>query len=68
MSRCERLEICPMFSVMSDSTDARTMKYCRGEWRKCARHIALQALGPADTPRDLLPDDHKRLHQMMVQA
>lgn len=68
MTRCERLEICPAFSRMSDSPDKRMRAYCHGDYRKCARHIALQSLGPAEIPRDLSPDDHRRLRQLMAQA
>jgi hypothetical protein len=68
MSRCERMEICPVFDVMTDRTDKRMLKYCRGEYRKCARRIALQTIGPADTPRDLYPDDHRRLQELTVAA
>lgn len=59
MPACERLATCIFFQDrMADmplKASALKERYCRGDFRACARHRVLMALGPGHVPDDLFP-------------
>jgi GAF domain-containing protein len=58
---CERTARCPFFNerMANFPESARALKsiYCSGDKTKCARYRVAAALGPAEVPPDLYPDD-----------
>jgi hypothetical protein len=56
---CECLEKCPFFNDkmadMPSMSDLLKDRYCRGEWRSCARYRVFEVVGRESVPPDLYP-------------
>jgi hypothetical protein len=46
---------------MPSLSDMLRSKYCRDDFKTCARFIARERLGPGKVPADLFPGDHAKL-------
>lgn len=72
MSECERLEACTFFSERMSDMPAMSFvfreRYCRGDWKVCARHRVVERLGAEAVPPDLYPNQSDKadrlLHEM----
>jgi hypothetical protein len=61
---CELIHTCLFFNdkMAEESGEASLLKvrYCMGDFRKCARYLVYEVLGPEDRHEDLLPDQRTR--------
>jgi len=65
--KCEKLTTCPFFNNkmnhMPRYSQSLKEKYCRKNWRQCARHIVYLHQGAA--PLTLFPDDLKEARSII---
>ena len=65
MTGCKYSEECPLFDVAfpdkPNISEIYRDKYCKGDWRACARFEVARKLGPGKVPGDLFPNQHRRL-------
>lgn len=58
---CELISTCPFFNermkVRSEILTLYRIRYCRGQHTECARYLVYAALGRAEVPADLYPND-----------
>ena len=70
MPDCELLQGCPFFQDQMKGLDSiKDMfkkKYCRGDFSDCARYIVFKALGRANVPADLIPNQVNRAKQVIA--
>lgn len=61
MPKCPEAERCDFFnerlSQMPSTAALFRERYCAGDSRTCARHMALEVLGSGNVPTDLFPDE-----------
>ena len=70
MSDCTHLEKCPFFNdrmqSMPATADMNKRRYCRGDFRNCARFRVSQALGKEKVPGDLFPNQSDRASEIIA--
>jgi hypothetical protein len=68
MPECSMIPNCPFFQGdvpgLPRISDYLISTYCMGDYRFCARHIALAELGPDGVPQDILPHETNRIKKM----
>jgi hypothetical protein len=71
MPDCKYLKKCPFFNDMLRNmpTASDTIKriYCRWSYKKCARFMVAETLGPKNIPQDLFPGDSHRADIVLLQ-
>lgn len=61
---CERFGSCDFIRSytlqLPRMAEVLSRRYCKGNWRACARHMVAESLGAASVPGDLFPTSHER--------
>lgn len=69
MADCEMIEKCLFFNdKMADKPGTAEMtkkRYCRGDFKSCARYMVCKALGRDKVPTDLYPGQKDRALAML---
>jgi len=69
MAECEFLKTCPFFNTrmaqMPMMAEIYKDKYCKGDFRSCARQIVAQQLGRENIPEDLYPNQLGRAQELI---
>ena len=70
MADCEVLTKCPFFSgkleKMPSTAELLKKRYCRDEYRSCARWMVRAAIGGDKVPGDLFPNQNERVARLIV--
>lgn len=71
MNACSRLEACPFFNDKMENMPAMAeiykSRYCTGTFEECARNRVASAVGPANVPSGMYPNDHDGADSMLQQ-
>ena len=66
---CRFLISCPFFlgkmENMPSTAKIYRRKYCLGDNRTCARFLAYKKFGEGNVPKDLFPNQYKRLQRII---
>jgi len=69
MPDCELLAACPFFNdKMADLPSMAGIfknKYCKEDFRSCARHMVFKKLGKNAVPKDLFPNQLARAQKLL---
>ena len=69
MKNCELIEKCIFFNDrmanMPSTAEIFKMKFCKGEFAECARHIVCDATGRDSVPADLFPNQSERARKIV---
>ncbi len=61
MAECDLLKTCPFFNDkmanMPSTAELLKKKFCRGDFKNCARYMIAKTLGREKIPPDLFPND-----------
>ena len=72
MADCECLEGCPFFndkmSAKPSMANILKKKYCKGEYRACARYMVFSKLGKPAVPPDLYPNEKEKAEAILANA
>jgi len=72
MANCEFHERCGFFDgglpTMPPNVDELKQNYCLSNNLHCARYLVANALGPAQMPQDLFPNQRDRAYQIIAQG
>jgi hypothetical protein len=69
MGHCKIMEVCPLLAqgFPLQPARAKTLErdFCRGA-KRCARLKAFEELGPGQVPRDVYPEDYRKVMRLIT--